>query len=82
MKIKVSQSNINNGYRKDCSACPIALACVDAGIIEPSVGTERLSYLTTEHYSRSIYLPVEAQNFIYKFDNRLNVTPFEFDIDI
>jgi len=81
MKVKVTQEHIDKGRRCNAHCCPIALALSDAGLDRPFVVGSRVML---EGYE--VGLPMDAYNFIDKFDRDLEPTiwepkPFEFSID-
>lgn len=77
-KIKVTQSNIDDGYEEESGSCPIALAMEDMGLREPNVtGTEAWFYRNERCYIMK--LPSLAKKFVYAFDNFDEVSPFEFE---
>ena len=83
MRIKVTQKNIDKGYRGSCDTCPLALALKEAIPTARlvSVGTESIGF-TREGQSRwkIIKLPPQARFFVDDFDAGKPVKPFEFDL--
>lgn len=76
MKIQVTAEDISRGEAGDNYGCPIALAARRAGI-DVAVGTDKV--LTRRSGVRYL-LPPEAVMFIEKFDRKMMVEPFEFDL--
>lgn len=84
MKIQVTLEDIQKGSPASPSYCPIARAAKRAcgldlqeeGIV---VGSSCIRRLTSKDYKD---LPRIAQDFIHRFDNRLSVEPFEFEINL
>lgn len=80
MKIKVTQSDIDNGEGGSCVACPIAIA------IRRSVRSKIKAVRVQKEYfslNDGFYdLPQEAQSFISEFDQQRAVKPFEFNIKL
>lgn len=77
MKIQVTREDIKDGQRGNYRSCPIAIAAsrafdcpVTVGLV--SFGTEAWHCL----------LPQEAKDFVRKYDNRIAVEPFEFEIEL
>ena len=84
MKIKVTQKDIEEGFRGSCYDCPIARAfkreVKPTSHIQLNVGAERI--LHREVYSWDSYtLPEKAQTFIKRFDDGKPVKPFTFEIE-
>lgn len=81
MIIKVTQDHIDHGHKGECCGCPIALAAMDAGLVNVVVGSIRLVY---NDFQYETCLPEAARRFISEFDRvgRGGVAPFEFEIDI
>jgi hypothetical protein len=73
IRIEVTQDHIDRGSQSDPWACPIALALRDA---YPGrtirVETEEIYATDRDGYEVLIRLPLEAQNFIHKFDSKLD----------
>ena len=78
-KISVTQEHINRGKREDCAACPIALAAHEhdylrcALILRDSVWVHGVK-LTT--------LPIDARQFMTRFDKHCVVHPLTFDLNV
>lgn len=78
VRVKVTDKHIIEGLRFSGDSCPIACAIkeqlnkreVDVGCGYTRVGRKRF------------LLPTEACQFITRFDNGLNVEPFEFELEI
>ena len=83
MKIKVTQKDIEEGYRGSCHDCPVALAfkreVKTAFEIGLSVGAERILHREVHEWD-TYTLPKRAQTFIKRFDNGKPVEPFTFEI--
>ena len=75
--ISVSKKNIKEGRRKKPYACPIALACKDAGLYDPSVG-DYYMVLT----GKIVDTPNTVHRFIQNFDAGKPVKPFKFRINL
>jgi hypothetical protein len=81
MKISVTQEDIDKGERYHNLQCPIAHAVYRAIGQRWLVGGDALSQKVpfgTNYY----ILPNSAINFIYRFDKKLPVTPFDFEMKI
>lgn len=78
MRIKVTQRNIERGRPCCTMACPIALGMTEAGLRNPTVS--RYTAMQCGRVETRARLPAEAVEFIRRFDLRLPVEPFEFDI--
>lgn len=84
MKIQVTLEDIKAGRPASPSHCPIAQAAKRACGMDPeedgiAVGANCICRTGTKVYKD---LPLEARSFIYRFDNRLSVEPFEFEINL
>ena len=84
MKIKVTQKDIEEGYRGSCYDCPIAHAVKRE--VKPTshtglnIGATRI--LHRNGCSWDTYtLPKKAQTFIKRFDGGKPVKPFTFEIE-
>lgn len=79
--IQVTAEDIANGARRNCKACPIALAasrheCFSNAILL-EVGAIYISWY--DEKSKAVRLPEIAIEFIRDFDKRRDVKPFEFE---
>jgi hypothetical protein len=81
MKIKVTQEDIDNGQRKSCSCCPVALAMKRVLDIDVKVGDNKFVLTSSDEFT-ILELPKEARIFIDAFDNDELVEPFEFEINL
>ncbi len=76
--INVTQEDIDQGQPHKSRTCPVALAIQRATNIENiEVGHIGCAILI----KRYITFPDGVQNFIQKFDNKLPVDPFSFELD-
>ena len=81
IKISVTQEDIDNGWRRSCNCCPIALATRRvSGWKAPCVGNSLL-WDDGDPHSYMLELPMVALDFINRYDVGDAVTPFEFEID-
>lgn len=78
MTIEVTQKNIDEGKVLDCHACPVALALVDAGFSDVTVGP---GYTNVKEHKQWVRTPEEALSFMIQFDKGHPVSPFKFEID-
>ena len=80
--VEVTQEDIDHGVKGNCVKCPIAKAIGRAaGNTDCGVGITRAHlYSGHERGLISFKLPIEAQNFIERFDDGFEVQPFSFDI--
>lgn len=89
--LEVTQEDIDNGKRRNCSLCPIALALMRKFNLDPSedsldaarVGLTMASIfpvMDRKRKSQYFYLPDEASEFIKDFDSKLPVKPFSFTL--
>lgn len=76
MTVTVTQQDINNGHKRNCGHCPIALA-VRRVIPDVYVGGYHVFIDEIATYK----LPDVAIEFIKAFDNERPVKPFSFDIE-
>jgi len=76
IRISVTAEDINNGVRKDCTACPIALAMVRAGLFHPMARPRTLRW----GLNKPVPTPNVAADFMDEFDHGQSVEPFEFTI--
>ena len=76
MIIRVTQEHIDKGIRGSCTKCPIALALIDAGLDNPSVGV----YYMRGGGRHLFGCPQIIKNFMTLFDNGAYAAPFEFEI--
>lgn len=77
MIIQVKQKHIRKGRRFKSRGCPIALALLDAGFKNPSVGVESYYYCDNE-FQEKINLSLKCRKFILDFDSEEKVKPFSF----
>lgn len=81
MTIHVTQDDIDKGWAKDCSRCPLALAIFRATKRDWLVGDRTVSLTDRYAYdTRVVPLPTGAQCFVLWFDHELPVEPFSFDL--
>ena len=80
MKIKITQSDIDNGEGGSCVACPIARAIRRSARSKIKAVRVQKRYFSLN--GRFYDLPKEAQTFIMKFDKQGDVKPFEFNIKL
>lgn len=89
MKIKVLQSHIDNGKKKDCRLCPIALAIQEIlkDIYTVSVSMSKIHIFCKFDLQNEFIKPsFDIVTFIWQFDNLeqgdKRIEPFEFDLYI
>ena len=93
--IAVTQADIEKGQCSSAHQCPIARAATriifgrevdDEAIISPdrvAVTNEIKVYYGKGHlFMERGFLPQEARDFVNRFDSRLSVEPFEFDVEV
>ena len=83
MRIQVTEQHIRNGLRGSCSSDAICLALRSAGFMNPWVSPDRIQ---TDGFSggfmRENWLVTdELRSFMYDYDNRKPVFPFEFELE-
>lgn len=79
--VKVTQDDIDRGYRNKSDCCPIALALIRMGFKALTVYCHRASFLdaqTGEFLFRD--LPDKAKKFVKAFDSQQDVKPFSFHL--
>jgi hypothetical protein len=84
MKIEVTQEHIDAG-KITCVSCPVALAVkpfLRGDVIIMVDGDEIVLRSIESHDYVIIDTPKDARDFIYGFDARETVAPFEFELDI
>lgn len=77
--VKVTQEHIDNGGLRNCRACPVALALIDAGYSEVAVSADGL-YIS-DSFGR-LEVPPAVAKFIKAFDSGYQVWPFEFALEV
>jgi len=83
MIIKVTQEHIENGCKKACLFCPVALALEARTGKEWSVGIYDAYCTHKSDDGPTLHtLPDSAKDFILYFDSGLPVEPFEFELEI
>ena len=79
MNIRIKKRHIVKGQVMQASACPIALAMMDAGLESPHAGPNSVSW--THHGNRfRRKAPQAVESFVKAFDRGQAVAPFEFEI--
>ena len=81
----VIQQDIDQGTRKVCETCPIALAAIRSSVVNPVIFSTEIWYTIGKGLDRSRCkspLPTEASRFIEDFDMGLPVKPFTFSIEV
>lgn len=80
--VNVTQTDINEGLVGSCESCPISLAA--SRVIDPAIdhwtGVNHLHVKRAAHMS--FVMPLEARLFRLRFDNRVSVRPFTFEMDL
>lgn len=79
MIIEVTESDIEHGQREVCRDCPVALA-LSRALGKPVHVFPRCAYY--DNGEEWINLPQEVTAFIVRFDGRLPVSPFSFEVDV
>ena len=88
--IELGRLNKKN-KNQPCMSCPIALALedvIDLSSVTATVGQDVVSYCLkggaslpeVQSSDRLLPLPFEARTFIRRFDNNVEVSPFEFEL--
>lgn len=84
MKFQVIQEDINNGIKCSPRQCPIA-QCIKRTYPDRliNIGTDDVSIAEGRYEKGTLTeLPLIARQFIDNFDKGLEVSPFEFELDI
>lgn len=80
MKIKVTQEDINEGEKRNCSNCPVSLAIQRAIgnklVTVGSYGSWRINGLKQSNLGEKV------SKWIRGFDKGGDVVPFEFEIEL
>ncbi len=82
IQVKVTRKHINNGVRRTCSQCPVALAIAEKlNVLTPdvSVAQSRL-YVFDKDCRVAMNTPDKVRRFIEKFDERQPVRGFTFEL--
>lgn len=83
IEINVTQKHINKGVPEHCTACPIALATLDAISAGPdttvTVDQDHITILRGGYRTR-YDLPPQAQDFIARFDGEMDVEALTFTV--
>lgn len=81
LEVVITREDIWNGVRRDCNACPIALAV--KRLVNPStvVSVNGSSViLKSDKFIFRSSLPSQASDFVERFDNRSDAEPFSFNL--
>ncbi len=84
VKVYVGHNEIKRGYSQNTESCPIALALRRDGF-NVSVGQSEVWVHNANHDNEDASfprLPLDAQNFIARFDNGDHVEPATFEITL
>jgi len=81
IKIRVLKKHINKGEYRSSERCPIALALEDSGLKFARVSDLELQF-EYKGESHSINPTNRVMTFINRFDDRLDVKPFTFNLPI
>lgn len=82
--VNVTQDCINSGLTGDCEKCPVALAMLQAGFIEPTVDASHLEWMEPSVGTRFYdYTPGAVASFVHDFDENgiAGGKPFSFVVD-
>lgn len=84
MKIQVSitQEGINDGVRRDCQSCPVALALTRAIGEEVIVSGIWCTIAPDTLAVKMIELPRAVREWIVRFDRGFLVSPFTFELEV
>lgn len=77
MKIQVTQKHIDEGKPKCPNNCPVALALIDAGLL--NVGVTPV-WIRVE--DKKYHAPTGVYVFVQNFDEGQKLEPFEFELDL
>lgn len=81
-KISVRQPAINNGRRKNCVHCPVAMEIKDQlGAVEVHVHHYHAAIWMPDGFYR-VDLPDAASAFVYNYDGGKEVLPFSFELTL
>jgi len=80
--INVTADHIRRGVCGDMGKCPIALACVDAGLEYPAVDADRIDYEVAPGLRGHSTPPVAICHFVENFDDGKHVDPFAFEMAV
>lgn len=75
--VEVTQQDIATGIRGSVCSCPIALS-LKRQLNTSTVIVREVSILVIDKYYAP---PLEAAEFMGRFDNKLSVEPFSFDME-
>jgi hypothetical protein len=81
MKIMVKRKHIRNGQRHCAGACPIALACWEAGLTT-YVAPDYVALYDRDCGRRELHLTSRARAFVKAFDAGRPVKPFAFQLPV
>lgn len=81
MKIEVKEKHIKKGKPRNSCDCPIALAMKDAGLKDCFVECLFVDISNNLETYTMVNLPAKVSQFIHDFDEGLEVSPFEFELD-
>ncbi len=77
--VKITQEYINKGTRNSPKYCPIGLALNEIEGLDFGVTTAYIR--ASDEETKYCVIPDVAVDFIYNFDRKLPVEPFEFILD-
>lgn len=88
LRVEVTRYHINNGRRKDCRKCPIAIAMtplLPAGyfaIVGPITTMIRMMLGNDDVFVDSVMMPSVVHQWISAYDAGEPMGPFAFEIDM
>lgn len=82
VKIDITWGDINQGRKKNCERCPVALAILRALKIEKHVFVGGTNVTIPSLGFNSFAFPEEVTRFIENFDSWRHVEPFSFILEI
>lgn len=81
MKIEVSDHDISTGQRYSPSWCPVSNGLRRAGLNNPTTAYSYIQLaLHPGHHNTIFPTPPEVTKFMKRYDNRLPVEPFTFEL--
>lgn len=79
MHVVITQDHIDKGCRGSYGNCPVALACLDAGLEHPWVSASFVNY-GPGGWEFSFVTPDDVHQRIITYDKTGFMEPFEFDL--
>ena len=79
MRIEVTHADMTNGLRMNCTECPVSLALIRAGFVEPRATRNHVVHRVDGRWKETQF-PDSVGEFILAYDMGAWAEPFSFEL--